>query len=67
MKTTAVYVDDGSDFDLTGDEVRAWYVTPGDDDGEPTGKPVRCGSFAVAVRVADEMAARLGGVEAVTG
>ena len=64
-KTTAVFVDDGSDFDSTGDEFRAFYVTPGDDDGEPTGKPIPCPSAESAFAVGTAMAARLN-VELVT-
>ncbi len=63
--TTAIYVDDGSDFDATGDEYRAFYVTPGDDDGEPTGKPIPCPSYDAAFTVGTAMAARLN-VELVT-
>ncbi len=65
MSTTAIYVDDGSEEDATGDEYRCWYVTPGDDDGEPTGKPIKClsesGAFSIAKSLAEEL-----GVELVT-
>lgn len=48
------------------DERRVWYVTPGDDDGEPTGDHVECSSLAEAEVEAEKMAARYGGVEVVT-
>ncbi len=64
--TTAIYVDDGSEEDATGDEYRAWYVTPGDDDGEPTGKPIPCSSYDSAFALATDLAAKFGGVEVVT-
>lgn len=65
-ETTAVFVDDGCGQDSTGDDVREWYVTPGDDDGEPTGKREVCSSFAAAMAAAQAMAARYGDVEVVT-
>jgi hypothetical protein len=57
--TTAVYMDDGSDFDETGDEYRAYYITPGDDDGEPTGKPIPCPTYDAAFTLGVELAERL--------
>lgn len=64
--TTAIFVDDGSAEDETGDEYREWYVTPGDDDGKPTGKPIPCPSYGAAFALATELAAKFGGVEVVT-
>lgn len=63
--TTAIYVDDGSAEDRTGDEVREWYVTPGDDDGEPTGPSYTAPSRVAAYRLAWDLAARYGVEEVV--
>lgn len=63
--TTAVFVDDGCGQDSTGDDVREWYVTPGDDDGEPTGRAQTFSTFYAAFRAAEKLAAQLG-VEVVT-
>lgn len=54
--TTAVFVDDGCGEDATGDDRREFYVTPGDDDGEPTGPTVTYASFEAAYAAAREMA-----------
>lgn len=63
--TTAVFVDSGVGQDSTGDDVREWYVTPGDDDGEPTGPYETYRSRDAAMAAAEKMAAEYGvGVEA---
>lgn len=63
--TTAIYVDDGCGRTADGEDVREWWVTPGDDDGEPTGEQHTCATREGALRLADELAAQYGGVEVV--
>lgn len=63
---TAVFVDDGSSFDSTGDEFRCWNVAAGDDDGEYVGKPTECSSFEAAMELAWKLAETYDGVEVVT-
>lgn len=58
--TTAVFVDSGCGQDSTGDDVLEWYVTPGDDDGEPTGKSVTYTSKSAAVAAAETQGAAYG-------
>lgn len=64
-ETTAVYVDDGCGQDSTGDDVREWYVTPGDDEGEPTGESKTYSSHGAAMEAAKKMSEQHGGVEVV--
>jgi len=63
--TTAIFLDDGSAEDHTGDEIRVYTVTPGDDDGEPTGPSRTFGSYGAAFEFAQVEADRLN-VELVT-
>jgi hypothetical protein len=68
-KATAVYVVDSSDFDSTGDEFATWDVYPGDDEGEPTIAYRDMDSFRSfwsAMKYAERLAEKLGGVEVVT-
>jgi hypothetical protein len=65
MATTAIFVDDGSAENRDGDEVRVWYVTPGDDDGEPTGPHQTFSSRDAAINEAEKLAAAYGGIEVV--
>ena len=66
-ETTAVFVDDGGYEDPSAgyDEKRCWFVTPGDDDGEPTGKSTTFYSADAAFNFARAESERLG-VELVT-
>lgn len=65
MTTTAIYVDDGCGRTSDGEDVREWWVTPGDDDGEPTGEQHTCSSRDAALKLAAELADGLGGLEVV--
>lgn len=62
MKPTCIWC--WTDEEADGEFVH--YVAPCDDDGEPVGEIENCATAAVAVRRADELAVKFGGVEVIT-
>jgi hypothetical protein len=58
IEVTAIFVESGSGEDSTGDEVRSYYVYPGNDDGEDAleGKGSFFGSRGAALDWAERLA-----------